>query len=80
MTPRASRRPQPSRLGAVVEDDGAEAGSRSPGIDQDLAKLQEAMSKKKAKDAGEKDRRLSKPADGMEEVKAAINDVSRHDT
>lgn len=75
-TPRASRKPQPSRLGAVVEDDGAEMTNRSPGIDRDLAKLQEAMSARKTKEMVEKPRRLSKPADGLEEVKAAVNDVS----
>lgn len=86
-TPRASRRHQSqhsqSRLGAVIEDDRyehTEAGNQSPGIpgiDSDLAKLQRAMDERKASDgatAGERSR--SRPPSGIDEVKAALNDVS----
>lgn len=78
-TPRASKRHQPthSRLGAVIEDEHTD--NQSPGIDSDLARLQRAMDERKSNDgttgaAGEK--RESRPANGMDEVKAALNDVS----
>ena len=83
-TPRASRRQQPShsRLGAVIEDDQTnESGCGSPGttgIDSDLAKLQRAMDERKAVEGtpmGE--RRGSKSANGIEDMKAELNDVSR---
>lgn len=71
----------------MIEDDRhehTEAGNQSPGIDSDLAKLQRAMDERKASDGatplGERSR--SRPANGLDEVKAALNDVSsdrRHD-